>query len=112
MRFWERLSSNRLAVYPARRPYPAMAELFSNSASQSTREEVTRRSAWKMLKWGIVRDLACHPTKRIKVTARRNDIKDELICDLANRKEFIEAHNVSFIRTSRLRLEHEHRLYD
>ena len=34
----------------------------------------------EMLKWGIARDLACHPTKRVKVTARRNDVKDELIC--------------------------------
>src|SRR5262249_25467642 len=40
-----------------------------------------------MPKWGLARDVTCHPTKRVKVTARRNDIKNELICYLPGGKE-------------------------
>jgi hypothetical protein len=49
----------------------------------------------EMAKWGLACDVACHPTKRVKVATRGNDVKNELICDLASRKEFLEAHNVS-----------------
>ena len=56
--------------------------------------------------------MACHPTKRVKVTAGRNDVKHELICDLASRKKSLEAHNVFFVRTDLLRLEQEYGLND
>src|SRR5262245_4736344 len=64
----------------------------------------------KMLKWGIARDLASHPTKRVKVAARCNDVENELICDLASRKEPVQTLNVFFVRTNGLRLEQEYRL--
>src|SRR5262249_2492082 len=65
-----------------------------------------------MAKWGLACDVACHPPKRVKITARGNDVKNELICDLASRKEPLEAHHVFFVRTNRLRLEQEYCLDD
>jgi hypothetical protein len=65
-----------------------------------------------MPKWRLACDVACHPTKRVKITARGNDVKNELICDLASRKGSFEAHNVFFVRTNRLRLEQEYCLDD
>ena len=65
-----------------------------------------------MAKWGLACDVACHPTKRVKVATRGNDVKNELIYDLASRKEFVEAHNVFFVGTNRLGLEQEYGLDD
>src|SRR6476619_5936719 len=50
------------------------------------------------------RNVACHPAKRVKITARRHGVKNKLICNLASRKEFPEAVDVFFVRTDRLRL--------
>jgi hypothetical protein len=65
-----------------------------------------------MPKWGLAYDVACHPPERVKITARGNDVKNELICDLASRKKCLEAQNVFFVRTNLLRLEHEYCLDD
>jgi hypothetical protein len=65
-----------------------------------------------MPKWELACDVACHPTKRVKITARGNDVENELLGDLASRKEFLEAHNVFLVRTNRLRSEQEYCLDD
>jgi len=47
--------------------------MTETSVSQSTAEEC------------VARDVAFHPAKRVKVTRRRNEVKNDLICDLASR---------------------------
>jgi hypothetical protein len=65
-----------------------------------------------MAKSRLACDVACHPSARVEITARGNHVKNKLICNLARRKESLEAHNVFFVRTNRLRLEQEYCLDD
>src|SRR5262245_27229986 len=65
-----------------------------------------------MLKWRVSRYVARHPTKRVKITARRNQDKNELLCDLASGQEFLEARDVFFVRANLLGLQRKYCLYD
>jgi hypothetical protein len=90
------------------RSYPTITELFKFFLAIHQRG--SNRPSAVMPKWGLATDMALHPTKRVKVTTRRNDVKDELIGDLASRKECIEVCNVCCIRTNLLGLEQEYGL--
>ena len=41
--------------------------------------------------------MARHPAKRVKVTTGCDDVKDELVGDLAGQQEFLKAIDVFFV---------------
>jgi hypothetical protein len=61
-----------------------------------------------MPKWGLACDVACHPTNRVKITARGNEVENELIGDFAGRKQSPQAQNVFLVGANRLGLEQKY----